>query len=184
MKKIALIGLMSLIVNLGFSQDKYFTKTGKIFFDAGTGVEDISATNKSTTSVLDIKTGQLAFETLIKGFEFKNQLMQDHFNENYMESTEYPKSTFKGNIDNLNKINFSKDGSYPATITGKLVMHGVTKDVTTKATIKVTKGEISAICTFDVNLADYKIIIPSIAKEKLSSTAKIKVECNYAALKK
>jgi hypothetical protein len=184
MKKIALIGLMSLIVNVGFSQDKYFTKTGKIFFDAGTGIEDISATNKSTTSVIDIKTGQLAFETLIKGFEFKNQLMQDHFNENYMESEKLPKSIFKGNIENINKVNFKKDGSYSATIKGKLELHGVTKDVTTKATIKVTKGEISAICSFDVNLEDYKINIPSIAKEKLSSTAKIKVECNYAALKK
>ena len=162
---------------------KYFTKTGKAWFDAGTGMEDITGTNKSTTSVLDASTGQIQFQLLVKGFEFWSQLMQDHFNENYMESDKFPKSTFKGTITNMDKVNVSKDGTYPVTVKGTLEIHGVKQEVETKGTLKVKGETIDASAEFVVTMDDYKIAIPTVVKDKLSRTAKIKINCNYTPLK-
>ena len=107
--------------------------------------------------------------------------MEDHFNENYMDSEKYPKSTFRGTIENPTAVNYSKDGEYPVTVTGTLEMHGVKKDITTKGTISVKKGQVSSSATFEVKLADFGINIPAISKEKLNEKASIKVDCTYAA---
>jgi hypothetical protein len=183
MKKIISLFLLILCINASQAQ-KYFTRTGKIDFDAGTGVEDIKGTNKSVTSVLDVSTGQIQFQVLIKGFEFWSQLMQDHFNENYMESDKYPKSTFKGVITNIEKVNVTKDGTYPVTVKGTLDIHGVKKEVESKGTLKVKGENIDASSEFVITMDDYKIAIPSVVKDKLSRTAKIKINCNFTPLKK
>lgn len=186
MKKIILAtAIFSAICSVSFAQNKkvYSTKTGTTFFDAGTGVEDISATNKSTVSAFDAVSGQIQFSMNIKGFEFWSQLMQDHFNENYMESDKFPKSTFTGKISNIDKINFSKDGSYPATVKGTLEIHGVKKEVETTGTFKINGETVNATAEFIVVMDDYKIAIPGVVKDKLSKTAKIKINCNYTPLK-
>jgi len=182
MKKIIPLFLMTLCFN-AINAQKYFTRTGKIDFDAGTGVEDIKGTNKSATSVLDASTGQIQFQLLVKGFEFSSQLMQDHFNENYMESDKFPKSTFKGTITNMDKVNVSKDGTYPVTVKGTLEIHGVKQEVESKGTLKVKGESIDATSEFVLKMDDYKIAIPSVVKDKLSRTAKIKINCNYTPLK-
>jgi len=166
-----------------FSQKRYFTKSGQISFAAGTGAEDIDGINKSTTSVFDATSGQIEFAVLVKGFEFKKALMQDHFNENYMESDKYPKSVFKGKIVNIDKVNFQKDGSYPVTVKGVLDMHGIKKEVETTGTLKVTGETVHSDASFTVLLADYKIAIPSLVKDKVSQTVTIKINCNYNVLK-
>ncbi|MFM7709361.1 MAG: YceI family protein [Ferruginibacter sp.] len=182
MKHFFSLMLLSFALNTSYSQVKlYSTKTGTIFFDAGTGVEDIKATNKGVTAVIQPSTGAIQFEAAIKGFEFKIQLMEDHFNENYMDSEKFPKSTFRGTIENPTAINYTKDGNYPVIVTGTLEMHGVKKDITAKGTISVKKGEVSSSATFDIKLADFNIKIPAIAKEKLSEKATIKVDCTYSA---
>ncbi len=182
MKHFFSLMMLALALNTTFAQVKlYTTKTGTIFFDAGTGVEDIKATNKGVTAVIQPSTGKMQFEAQIKGFEFKIQLMEDHFNENYMDSEKFPKSTFRGTIENPTAVNYSKDGNYPVTVTGTLEMHGVKKDITAKGIISVKKGEVSSSATFDVKLADFDIKIPAIAKEKLSEKATIKVDCTYTA---
>ena len=182
MKKLISLFLLTLCLN-ALQAQKYFTRTGKIDFDAGTGVEDIKGTNKSVTSVLDASTGQVQFQVLIKGFEFWSQLMQDHFNENYMESDKYPKSTFKGTITNIEKVSFTKDGTYPVTVKGTLEIHGVKKEVESKGILKVKGESIDASSEFVITMDDYKIAIPSVVKDKLSRTAKIKINCNYTPLK-
>src|SRR5688572_8831124 len=166
-----------------FSQKRYFTKSGQINIAAGTAAEDIDGINKSTTSVFDAETGQLEFAVLVKGFEFKRALMQEHFNENYMESDKYPKSVFKGKILNIDKVNFQKDGSYPVSVKGVLDMHGVKKEVETTGTFKVTGETVHSDATFTVLLADYKIAIPALVKDKISQTVTIKVNCNYNVLR-
>jgi polyisoprenoid-binding protein YceI len=105
--------------------------------------------------------------------------MEDHFNENYMESDKYPKSIFKGKFSNIENIDFNKDGTYPATVKGTLEIHGVKKEVETTGTIKVSGKNITATASFEVTLEDYKVDVPSIVGIKISEKAKIKVNCTY-----
>jgi uncharacterized protein YdeI (BOF family) len=181
--KQTLIAIILFVLSVpAFSQKRYFTKNGQINFSAGTG-EDIDGVNKSSTSVFDAATGQIEFAVLVKGFEFKRALMQEHFNENYMESDKYPKSVFKGRITNIEQVNFQKDGSYPVTVKGVLDMHGVKKEIETTGTFKVTGETVHSDASFTVLLADYKIDIPSLVKDKVSKTVTIKVNCNYNVLR-
>ena len=166
-----------------WAQTRYFTKNGTLSFEASTPLETIDPVNKSTTSVLDITSGQIEFAVLIKGFEFKKALMQEHFNENYMESDKFPKSTFKGKIMNLSAINFKKDGTYPATVKGILEIHGVKKELTASGSFSVSAQTITSAARFNVIISDYNISIPGVVKDKVSKTANIKVNCTYSPLK-
>ena len=183
MKKLLLLTLGISISMVSISQKRYFTKTGIVSFRAGTAVEDIDGINKSVTSVFDAGTGQLEFGLLVKGFEFNSALMMEHFNENYMESDKYPKSVFRGNITNIEKINFLKDGLYPVMVKGTLEIHGVKKEMEATGSFTVTGNTISSLSEFSVILEDYKITIPGLVKDKISKTARIKVMCNYSILK-
>src|SRR5688572_15995215 len=137
-------------VNLVQAQDKFFTKSGKISFYSKASLENIEAHNKTVACVLDTKTGNVQFAVMMKAFEFEKALMQEHFNENYVESHKFPKAEFKGQLVNYADINFSKDGKYPAKVKGKLTMHGVTRDVETTGTIVVKSGKIDADAVFTV----------------------------------
>ncbi len=184
MKKLILAVFSTLVLQAGFAQLRYFTKTGNVAFQAGTALEDIDGANKSTTSVFDAITGQIEFALLVKGFEFKSALMMEHFNENYLESNKYPKSVFKGKIVNIDKVNFKKTGEYPVTVKGILEMHGVTKEIETSGVFKVLNDEtVTSTATFTITLEDYKIAIPGLVKDKISKTAKITVYCSYSILK-
>lgn len=164
---------------------KYFTKKGKITFYSKTKVEDIEAVNNRVTSVLDASTGKIEFAALITAFEFEKALMQEHFNENYMESTKYPKAVFKGSINDFDKIDLKKDGTYAVTISGQLTMHGVTKTINEKGSITVATGKISAKCDFKVLLKDYKIKIPSAVGQNIAEEISVSVNIsNYEPLKK
>ncbi len=183
MKKIFLFSLCIGLMLISSAQKKFYTKTGQIYFDAGTGIEDINATNKSVSSVIDLSSGQMDFGLLIKGFEFKNQLMEDHFHENYMDTKTYPKSGFKGKILQPEKINLEKDGTYPVKVRGVLDLHGVKKEVEADGTFQVKDGVIKAQSNFSILMSDFNIDIPKVVKDKLASTAKIKVNCTYNVLK-
>lgn len=167
------------------AQDKYFTKTGKISFDATTSKspENIDGVNKTAICVLDTKTGNLQFSVLMKGFEFERALMQEHFNENYVESNKFPKSEFKGTITNNASVNYAKDGTYPVKVKGSITIHGVTKEIETDGKIIVKAGKINAVADFSVALADYNIAVPSLVADKLAKTAGIKVDCVLEPLK-
>lgn len=169
---IILLLVLSVGINSAFAQ-KYFTKTGSVNFFSKTSLENIDATNKKATCVIDSKTGQIEIALLMKAFEFEKALMQEHFNENYVESDKFPKATFKGNITNIASVNFTKDGSYPVDITGKLTMHGVSKDMKTKGSIVVKNGKIQATTEFSVLLADYYIEIPAVVEDKIQKSIKI-----------
>ena len=165
------------------AQEKYFTKTGKIEFSSKASMEDIDAKNKTVAAILDTKTGALQFSALMKGFEFPKALMQEHFNENYVESDKYPRAEFKGSVTNNANIDYTKDGSYTAQVSGQLTIHGVTKSVNTTGTFKVDGGKIDANAVFNVLVSDYKIKIPSIVKDKISNTIKVTVDCRLEPLK-
>jgi len=180
---VSLVLSLLLFAFVPFAQGRYYTKTGKISFYSKTPMEVIEGKNKTATAVLDSKTGAMQFAVQMKGFEFEKQLMQQHFNENYVESDKYPNGEFKGNITNNSDINYSKDGSYTAKVKGKLTIHGVTKDVESVGTLKITGGTIDATSTFNVLMSDYNIKIPAIVKDKVSNNIKITVDCDLEPLK-
>lgn len=161
---------------------KYYTKTGTITFSSKAPMENIEATNRSTTCVIEASTGKIEFSVLIKGFEFEKSLMQDHFNENYLESSTYPKSTFKGAISNPNAVNWKKDGTYNVTVAGSLTIKGKAQQVSAPGTITIQAGKVNATSTFKVALADYGIAIPAAVKDKLSEKVEIKVNCNLVPM--
>ena len=182
-KNLILALVLVMCASLSFAQNKLYTKTGKISFYSKAPLEEIEGKNKTVTAVLDSKTGAMQFAVQMKGFEFEKQLMQQHFNENYVESDKYPKSEFKGAIMNNSDINYSKDGTYTAKVKGKLTIHGVTKDVETTGILKINGGKIDASSTFNVLVSDYNIKIPAIVKDKVSQSIKIVVDCNFEPLK-
>lgn len=165
------------------AQDKYFTKSGRISFISKSPLENIDGNHKSATCVLDTKTGNLQFAVLMKGFEFEKALMQEHFNENYVESHKYPKAEFRGMVVNNNDINYSKYGNYTAKVKGTLTMHGESREVETTGNVVVKAGKIQAVSEFTILLSDYKIEIPKVVKDNVSNTVKITVDCLLEPLK-
>jgi hypothetical protein len=182
--KILLAGAFILFATVSFGQ-KYFTKMGKINFDATSpsSPEKIEGVNRSATCVIDIKTGNMQFALLMKGFVFEKALMEEHFNENYVESHKFPKAEFKGAIANNETVNYTKDGSYTVKVKGKLTMHGETKEVETEGKLVIQGGKINAIADFTVLLSDFKVSIPGLVADKVSKTAKISVACSLELLK-
>ena len=183
MYKLVIGAFMLLLSIQSVSAQKHFTKTGHISFYSDTPLEKIEAHNKSSNCVLDLATGKLEFATLVKGFQFEKALMQEHFNENYMESTKFPKATFKGQIDNYAKIDVTKNGKTNVKVSGDLTIHGVTKKVSTDAVITVANGKIDTDATFNILVADYGIVIPSLVKDQIAKSVKIKIDATLEPLK-
>lgn len=171
------------IVPLFTNAQRFFTRNGAVSFYSSTPVEDIEAHNKSTRSVLDSKSGAMQFAVLMKSFVFEKALMQEHFNENYVESDDYPKAIFKGKISNLEEVDFSKDGSYSVTVTGKMNMHGVEQPLTTEGTLKILNCEIQGTSSFIIRPEDYDIEIPSVVRDKIAKTIRVEVDLNYKPMK-
>ena len=160
------------------AQKIYATKTGQIFFNASGGIEKIAAVNNQVDSKFKDADGQIIIGVLIKGFKFENQLMEDHFNENYMESSQFPKAEFKGYIKNVKEIDFAKDGKYLANFEGTLTIHGVAQKVTTTGQIEIAQGKPTITGEFSVKIKDYGIKGLYIG-EKIANEAKIRVNCKY-----
>jgi polyisoprenoid-binding protein YceI len=160
------------------SAQKFFTRDGKVKFDATapTSPEKIDGLSNSVTAVLDASNGNFQWAVLVKGFQFEKSLMQEHFNENYMESGKYPKATFVGKITNLSEVNLAKDGTYNAIVAGQMTMHGVTKDITANGALTVIGGNIKVNAGFNLSLADFNIDIPSLVSDKIAKEAKILVD--------
>lgn len=186
MKKVSKIflGLVVAIALCSVSAEaqKYFTRDGVISFHSDAPLEKIEAINKSVTSVLDSESGAMEFAVLIKSFHFEKALMEEHFNENYMESGKYPKATFKGKVKNMSDIDLSVDGEYSAQVSGDLTIHGVTKAVETIGTFKVANGAVSAMSKFEVAVADYEIKIPKVVKDNIAEIVEISVAIDFKLL--
>ena len=169
--------IMSSCINVN-AQKVFATKTGQLFFNATGGIEKIAAVNNQVDSKFGEATGQIIFGVLIKGFKFENQLMEDHFNENYMESSQFPKADFKGYIKNIKEVDFSKEGKYPIAIEGNLTIHGVPQKVSTTGLMEVAQGKPTITGEFSIKIKDYGIKGLYIG-DKIASEAKIKVNCKY-----
>ena len=185
MKKIiiALIAVVTVGIATVNAQSKYFTRNGYIKFYSHAPMEDIEAHNRQVTSFLDTETGEMAFSVLMKSFEFEKALMQEHFNENYVESDKYPKSTFKGKILNPDAVNFNKDGVYNVKVDGDMTIHGVTNKISTDGTVEVKAGKITAKSKFPIAIADYKISVPAVVRDNIAKDVEVTVEMQYEPYK-
>ena len=177
--KVIFILIVFITTTLSLTAQKVYTKNGAISFFSKASVENISAENNQVMSVLTLPAGELQFSVLIKSFHFKKSLMEEHFNENYMESSKYPKATFKGKINDLSKVNFTTDGNYTVEVTVDLTIHGITNKTTASGTITVKSGIITATSKFKIKLADHKISIPKIVKDNIAETVDVTVSCVY-----
>lgn len=174
MKKIILlICLITLTINI--SAQKFMTKNGFISFYSHTPMEDIKAENNQVAAVLDAATGEMVFQVLIKSFRFDRALMEEHFNENYMESDKFPKAQFTGKIKDLSKIDLKKEGVYDAAVAGNMTIHGVTKPFETTGTIEVTSSGVNLNSKFNLSPEDYNITIPGVVREKINKNMEVTV---------
>lgn len=180
MKKMLFLLLISTCFNLSdLEAQKYFSRNGHISFYSEAPVENIEAHNYQASSIIDFESGDLVFSVLMKGFEFEKALMQEHFNEKYVQSDKFPNSTFKGKVTNIKEVNLKKDGEYKVKIKGDLTIKGITKPVETDGTITVNGNKVSGYAKFPVTVADYEIEIPAIVRDHIAKVVDVKVEIDW-----
>lgn len=169
-----LLGVSLALLQLSVSAQSYVGKSVKLSLFSSTPVEDIKAVNVKGTAVLVGNTREIVVQAPIKGFEFDRKMMQEHFNENYMESDKYPMAKFKGTIDQV--IDFTKDGEYNVTVNGTLTVHGVDKIRSIQGKVIVKDGAVQILTEFKVPCADHKIKIPTLIITKVAEIISIKVD--------
>ncbi len=176
------IAILILAATTTYGQ-RYITKTGHIWFHSEAPLETIEAHNNQVNSALDINTGALVFKVLMKSFIFEKALMQEHFNENYVESDKFPNATFQGKVANIADIDLLKEGSYNAEISGELTIHGITNKVEANGTFDVNSDMIAGKSKFTLLIADYDISIPGAVAGKIADEIEINVDLQLKELK-
>ena len=182
MKKLHLILFLLSISFTSYSQEIYTSKDLNISFYSSTPVEDIEGVTKKATGVFDSKKKDFVFLIKIRSFTFDKSLMQEHFNENYMESDKYPNAQF--NCKLVDNIDFTKNGTYKINVIGKLSIHGVERERTIPGTITIKDGSFLINCEFDVLCKDHDIKIPTLLTEKIAENIKVKVNGEFTKFKK
>ena len=175
--KLFFIAVLFLSITSMYAQDIFTTTNAKVSFHSKTPVEDIDAISNTVASVLNINTKQIYFKIQNTSFQFKAKLMQEHFNENYMESEKYPVSDFNGKI--LDDIDFTKTGTYKVTIVGILNIHGKKKEYKVAGTLLNSGSAIIFNSNFKIKLADHGVEIPTIVFTKIAEQLDIEMTANY-----
>lgn len=163
-----------------FAQKKT-TTSATVSFDATTEKDALpKATNNTVIGSIDTQTGDVAFEAAVKNFSFSSPKIQEHFNgANWMNSDQFPKFTFTGKIEKVNKIKFTKDGTYNVTVSGDLTIKDSTKNTSVEGTITIAGGKIKVMTNFTVKLADYNITGQPVEAGKISREPKISVSAEF-----
>ena len=165
------------IIFQGSTQNLYLTNSAKILFFSEARLENIQAESKKGTSILNIASKEIVFKIPITSFIFENGLMQEHFNESYMESEKFPFATFSGKIKEDH--DFTKVGEYKVSAVGKLTVHGVSVERNFDGIIIVTNGKIDLIAEFTMPVADHKIDIPNDKLTNISQNINVKIKATY-----
>lgn len=182
MRKILYLALGLILFNsVGYAQ-KFISKNAHIRFFSSAPLEDIEANNYQVNVALDTENGDIVFKVLIKAFEFEKALMQEHFNENYMESDTYPNSIFKGKVTNIDDISFIEEGEYPTKVKGELTIHGVSNVVEIPGVFIRTESFIKILAVFQISLKDYNIKIPRAVTDNIASEVEISVNAEQKEL--
>ncbi|MCU0429710.1 MAG: YceI family protein [Cytophagaceae bacterium] len=155
------------------AQGKYKTGKSEVRFFSTTPIENIEAKNKDTKGVVDFDAKKFSLQIPIKSFDFPSDLMEEHFNENYLESAKFPTATYKGSFTGT--YDLSKDGEYALSSSGDLTIHGVTKQVNIPVTLTVKNGLASITSKFNVKLEDYSIKVPTVVFNKIAEVVEVTV---------
>ena len=183
LKAIVAIVVVMTVITGAFGQSRYIDRAGKASFFSEAPLEDIEAHSQQALSILDVGSGDIAASVLMRSFNFRKSLMEEHFNENYVESDKYPKATFKGKVKNISEVDIKKDGNYTLDITGEMTLHGVTQPVTVKAEAVVSKGALRAKAVFPLTVKDFKIKIPRLVVNNIAEVVEVTVSFNYQPMK-
>jgi polyisoprenoid-binding protein YceI len=155
----------------------FMAQNGEVSFFSKTPLEDIDALNKQVGSIINTDNNEVAVQMRVTSFVFPNKLMQEHFNENYLESDKFPSATFKGKIREVLDLNIP--GTYAVTAAGTASIHGITKPIELKGTILSTGNQLTLNCQFEIKLVDYKIDIPRIVFAKIAEVIRVTSKINY-----
>ena len=172
--------IILLLLTTGLSAQKYLTKTGVIRFYSEAPLEKIEAVNRQVNAALNTENGDFVFRVLMKSFEFEKALMQEHFNENYVESDKYPNAMFVGKINNASELKSLSATPKKVMVEGKLTLHGVTRNISEQGTLGLKGRNILGKATFNILLPDYNISVPKAVIKNVSSTIQINVEVNMS----
>ena len=177
MKKVALV--LFLLISFSTFAQNYYTKTGNTQFNASVeAFEPVEATNNSTTAIINVTSGEIASLLFIKAFNFRVALMQEHFNENYMDSSTFPKATFKGLISDFNLSDISStEKKY--LLKGILTVRGVEKEIETPATFSQNEDKLLMEASFGVQPEDFNIKIPKSVSDKIAGTITISLAYEF-----
>lgn len=167
--------LFTLLIPVSTYAQKFISEESNVRFYSSAPIEDIEAVNEKAKSVIDLSNGQVVFSVDIEGFQFAKSLMQEHFNENYLESDKYPKSTFKGQIVDWN----NKLGNQEVSVEGELTVHGITRKVVLNGNIDVSESQVKVGSVFTIKLADYKIKIPKAVFYSIAEEIEVTVKFDY-----
>lgn len=184
MKKQTALTALFLAFSLAAQAQLFFTRDAKVQFNSDTPLEKIEAVNKSGTAVFDTKTGQMEWKVLIKSFLFERALMQEHFNENYMESNRYPSATFKGTLLRLADMDYKTGAVNKVRAKGTLTIHGVSKEIEVPGTITVGEGTLRFQSSFSLSPADFNIDIPGVVRDKIAKGIAVKVDATLSPMNK
>ncbi|WP_223648308.1 YceI family protein [Hymenobacter psoromatis] len=180
--------LVALLLGLGspgsaWGQGKYMTRAGHISFFSASIMEDIEARNDKVAAVFDLSSGQIAFSVPIHDFQFKRTLMQEHFNENYMESDKYPKATFTGQLVNAAQVlKQLPGGGQNVEAEGSLTLHGVTRKAIVTGTLQLRDGQLVVFAYFNIAPADFAIDIPMLVREHIAKSVSVRINLACEAL--
>jgi len=172
--------LAGLFLNKGNAQ-VYIADSAKVAFFSETKAENIDAVNTICKPLLSIGSGQFQVSVVNTSFVFKKDLMKEHFNEDYMESSKYPNTVFKGKINET--IDYMEDGVHKVTVTGTMDMHGVQKIITVPGTITVKNGKLYIYAKFNVKMADYNIKLPSFLSVNVAESVDVTVTATMSQMK-
>lgn len=155
------------------AQNRYITKKGHVKFFSSALIEDITANNHQVLSIIDIENNEVAVDIPIKSFDFRKKLMQEHFNENYMESEKFPKATFKGSFNGTDDLSNKVDGTYNVNAKGELTIHGVTKQIEVPVNITIKGQKLTAELIFDIAVKEYDVKIPKLMFNKIAEVIEV-----------
>ena len=159
---------------------KFITEKSEISFFSEALLENIEAVNTKSVSIINSENGEIVFSIPMKEFQFKKSLMQEHFNEKYIESHKYPKSTFHGKILDFDM----KEGKRAASAEGDMKIHGVTKKVNLDGELEIKDGKIFITLSFQIKIEDYKIKIPKLLFQNIAEIVDVKIDLEYKKYEK